>query len=395
MNQSTICPNPRCVVAKRGRCVLPNRYLQFKTLNADSPFPINYQQSKAHLVDNSDARCGLNRIWSYLKDFKVTYTTTDDDADVDRAVQQMRTRGWAILKSRISPASIATILRMADDMQDVYGDLLHESVDTAIVQRASDHYRDVTFREGRVDVTVPHLRRLFRQPAHHAFLRVLHRYLHDLTPEQTALWDDARVFSHIRNDLRYSRQQANALVQQEQKRINYMKANVAGRRARLLFSSVVNALPRNRNDQQWHADPSDLTTEPSGVNVFIALQKIDATNGCTQVVDMTQRQMGIDHPAFYEPNDRRGRQAFVRAATVHDITLLPGQVFMFDSRLLHRGSRNPSQNVRPIVSLSFGIADMLDGGEVGYTEAAKKQGYSEGVELLPDYIMPTSTPTNT
>ena len=389
MTHPTICPNPRCVVAKRRRCVLPNRYLQFKTLNAHSPFRINYQESKGHLIDNDDARCGLNRIWSYLKDFTVTYSTTDNDAGVDRAVQQMRTRGWAILNSRISPDSIATILQMSSDMQDVYGYLLHESVDSAIVQQASDRYRDVTFREGRVDVNVPYLRRLFQKPAQHAFIRVIHRYLHDLTPEQTALWDDARVFSHIQNEPNYSQEQVNSLIQEEQKRIDYMKANVAGRQARLLFSSVINALPRNNNDQQWHADPSDLTTEPSGVTVFIALQKIDETNGCTKVVDMTQKQMGIDHPAYYEQRDHRGRESFVRSGRVSDIKLLPGQIFMFDSRLIHRGSRNQSRVIRPMVSLAFGIADMLDGGEVGYTETAKKQGYIDGVPLLPDYIIPT------
>ena len=388
MNPSTICPSPRCVLTKRRRCALPNRYLQFKTLNAHSPFHVDYQERKGQLVDNDDARCSLHRIWAYLRDFTVRYATTDDDADVDRAVQQMRARGWAILKSQISPSSIQTILRMASDMQVVYGDLLHDSVDSAIVQQASDHFRDVTFREGRLDVSVPHARRLFQKPAQHAFLRVIHRYLHELTPEQTELWDDARVFAHIQNERNYTRAQADTCIRHEQQRIDYMKANVARRRARLLFSSVINALPRNDNDQQWHADPADLTTEPSGVTVFIALQRIDETNGCTQVVDMTQREMAIDHPAYYESDDPRGRPSFVRARRVHSIKLRPGQIFMFDSRLIHRGSQNRSRTIRPMLSLAYGIADMRDGGEVGYAQTAQKLGYNDGVALLPDYIVP-------
>ena len=388
MNHSTICPNPRCVLTRRRRCVLPNRYLQFKTLNAQSPFHIDYGACKNHLIDNDDARCSLNRIWEYLKDFTVSYVAVDDEVDVDHAVQQMRSCGWAILKSRISPGSIATILRMSNDMQTVYRDLLHESVDSAIVQQASDSYRDVTFREGRLDVNVPHLRRLFQKPTQHPFMRVMHRYLHDLTPEQTVLWDDAHVFSHIRNERDYTRRQIDTFIQQEQTRIDYMKANVAGRQARLLFSSVVNALPRNDNDQQWHADPAELTTEPSCVTVFIALQTIDETNGCTQVVDMTQREMAIDHPAYYESDDPRGRPSFVRTRMVRNIRLLPGQIFMFDSRLIHRGSKNRSRTIRPMLSLAYGIADMLEGGEVGYAQTAKKQGYNDGVALLPDYVMP-------
>jgi hypothetical protein len=291
--------------------------------------------------------------------------------------------------TRLSTQSINLIRRLTTDSRELYAILLGQSIEDAIIGEASDSYRDIKFREGRLDTHIPHIRRLFEPESQHAFVRVLQSYLCDLTPSQLALFDDPDVLAHISEHTSYNIGERIRMRHEEATRNQYMRSHLRERRAKLLFSSVVDAMTRDSNHQKWHADPHELTTEPSGVNVFIALQRVTIQNGCTQVVDMTQREMAIRHPAYYEHNHpQRGINQFINGRQVHNVTLDAGQIFLLDSRLLHRGSKNNSSSNRMLLSLSFGIADMINGGpEVSYNSTAMKHGYHEGAVLLHDNVM--------
>jgi hypothetical protein len=369
--------------------MLPNRYIQFRTINFKSPFDARYTDHTSHLIGDDAARCVMDRMWAYVKPARITYLAPSSEQDVQAAVQSMRTRGWAVMQSRLSGPSVDLIRKLTTDSRELYATLLGRTIEEAIIGEASFSYRDIKFREGRLDTHIPHMRRLFDRESHHAFIRAVQAYLCDLTPAQRALWDDSDVFAHIDEDANINRRERRQLRDEEKARNEYMRSHVRQRRAKMLFSSVVDALPRDSNDQRWHSDPHELTTEPSGVNVFIALQPVTIANGCTQVVDMTQREMAIRHPAYYDAHPDYGIDRFVRGKQTRNMTLQTGQICLLDSRLLHRGSKNNTQLSRLLLCISFGIADMVDGGPgVSYTSTARKHGYHEGTEILPDHIMP-------
>ncbi len=41
--------------------MLPNRYIQFRTINFKSPFDARYTDHTSHLIDDDAARCVMDR----------------------------------------------------------------------------------------------------------------------------------------------------------------------------------------------------------------------------------------------------------------------------------------------------------------------------------------------
>lgn len=98
--------------------------------------------------------------------------------------------------------------------------------------------------------------------------------------------------------------------------------------------TFVNAPPRADTPQCWHRDTTFLS-----FSVLVPLVAIDGRNGCTQLI----------------PDSRHVGPKRLRAALPRKVSLCmsPGQVAVFDGRLMHRGSANTSDFDRPLLAFAI------------------------------------------
>jgi hypothetical protein len=132
----------------------------------------------------------------------------------------------------------------------------------------------------------------------------------------------------------------------------------------LLWQSNLFDKPPGADEIPWHQDRLFLELE-DGVNVsaWIALDDVDAANGCVQVIPGSHHQ--IIPPA--QPSAKRGASstAFGRMAdpkqiddsSAVDIELCAGEFMLFDEYLLHRSKVNSSGRQRLGLALRYTTPD--------------------------------------
>jgi hypothetical protein len=364
---------PQCVRRRKGGghiCVRPNKYTQFRTLNKQTPYDGSYQEHKANdaLINNDDARCDLNKLNSRTKAFGRLKFVNDlpNRAAINAHVSELRAQGWTKLPTRVNAPGIAHLRGMGEQTLDVYNDII--DVDEDVIEAETGNFRDVKYRDGRLDVLVPSYRPIINE-CRGKWLHVINGYLEHLDEEQTDILQEIVDDSDNDDDERAVAQSA--------------MDHLDTRDARILSASLLRALPRSGN-QDWHADPADVSPHPSTLNVAIALDAVTMRNGPTQLIDMDQEDMALDNPAIENnPSIRR----FMRGKTVRSATLLPGQIFMFDARCIHRGSGNKSSSNRDLCFLIYGTSLTPD-AENTYNDLAKKEGYFAGQPILEDMMLP-------
>jgi ectoine hydroxylase-related dioxygenase (phytanoyl-CoA dioxygenase family) len=102
-------------------------------------------------------------------------------------------------------------------------------------------------------------------------------------------------------------------------------------------------------DQRWHVDPFDITTNPTSTNVFIALEDVTEYNGPTELCMMSQEEMaGANNPAAVGQNLRQFVEVCEKNGKTKKVTLNSGEVLIFDTRCLHRGAANTTKKERPM-----------------------------------------------
>lgn len=124
-------------------------------------------------------------------------------------------------------------------------------------------------------------------------------------------------------------------------------------------NSLMTKAPRFSSDTGWHQDIRYWSfAQPRLISVWLALGKESAQNGGLWVVPGS-------HQIQLQP-EQFGEQTFFRSDLPQNKTILdtavavelePGDVLFFDSRLLHRASRNHTDEVKFSLVFSYHDAD--------------------------------------
>ncbi|MCP5145819.1 MAG: phytanoyl-CoA dioxygenase family protein [Gammaproteobacteria bacterium] len=108
-----------------------------------------------------------------------------------------------------------------------------------------------------------------------------------------------------------------------------------------------------RGQQGLHVDAAGKVKpdEQKLVNVFFALNDMDAANGATRLVPGTHRTYELPTGTYGQPHGHHPAEIFVSAAA--------GDVLLFTSHLWHSGSRNESGRQRRVLIVQYGRERIL------------------------------------
>ena len=215
-----------------------------------------------------------------------------------KAVAELRKQGFTKLTNLLDGESVVQLRQMRADCESRCNSLLQKKGLSmkSICREHKNTYRDVQYRDGRTD-----------------------------------LRDENLLARIVSND------NADFIVEE------YLGGPISA-----VVAGYITAMPECQ-DQRWHADPDDISTEPTSVNVFIALEDVTEYNGPTELCMMSQEEMaGANNPAAEGRNLRHFVEVCEKDGKTKKVTLNSGEVLIFDTRCLHRGTANTTKKERPM-----------------------------------------------
>lgn len=420
------CAPPKCA-GKPGRCRRPNKYVQYRTLNSQSPYPesdVSRYRSEALAAvrahRESAASCAVEAL---LKASRTppTYSPANKSqwlANRQAYVAHLREKGWvkvpwSVLRlsgravqslrkvTELSERAYEAILGQADS---VWNDVRHEietsgydasaqrrlkglftPKDKTVAQlhgklrsarnaaargKVMDRYREYHLRQSvgtRREVLIPTGRRLFQGgESKHPWKWIVRQYLQHPDEEQ-------------RESLGLP----------------------AGRlpAAKQLSAGVLHAPGRAQTAQSWHRDSGGAIC---ALTVFIPLSDVGNENGPLECVSLSQDRLAMDNNGIVADTDgvgvNRGGTSFtVDSGVIERLTQKSGGIYIVDTRILHRGGRNTAQGIRSVAFMVYSSGIGHDDGEEEndnvseslYYKVAEKLGfYPHSIQLLPELRMP-------
>ena len=224
---------------------------------------------------------------------------------IQKAVAELRKQGFTKLTKLLEGESVVQLRQMRADCESRWHNLLEKNGLSmeSICSTHKNTYRDVQYRDGRTD-----------------------------------LRDDNLLARFVSNDNAGSGAHVLASIGEE-----YLGGPISA-----VVAGYITAMA-GCQDQRWHVDPSDISTKPTSVNVFIALEDVTENNGPTELCIMSQEEMaGANNPAA----EGRNLSQFVKLCEANGktkkVTLNSGEVLIFDARCLHRGAANTTAKERPM-----------------------------------------------
>ena len=129
-------------------------------LNAYSPF------GHAEYIHNfSDENIVLfNEIIQLIKTNKIHYNKQMSRQTVNRCLRALRKNGWVKLPIKLTDESVDLLIQISTIMTQIYDNILKttESSVQEIIDKGSDEYKQVKYRDGRIDILVPFFLKLFQ-----------------------------------------------------------------------------------------------------------------------------------------------------------------------------------------------------------------------------------------
>ena len=227
-----------------------------------------------------------------------------------KAVAELRKQGFTKLTNLLDNESVVQLRQMRADCESRYHVLLEKkglSMES-ICSKDKNTYRDVQYRDGRID-----------------------------------LRDDNLLARFVSNNNAGSGAHVLASIGEE-----YLGGPVSA-----VVAGYITAMA-GCQDQRWHVDPFNVSNDPSSVNVFIALEDVTENNGPTELCMMSQEEMaGANNPAAEGRNLSRFVELWGANGKTKKVTLNSGEVLIFDARCLHRGAANTTNKGRPMAYAVF------------------------------------------
>ena len=224
-----------------------------------------------------------------------------------KAVAELRKQGFTKLTNLLDSESVVQLRQMRAECESRCNSLLEKkglSMESICV-KYKNTYRDVQYRDGRTD-----------------------------------LRDDNLLARIVSNDNAGSGAHVLASIGEE---YLYLGGPVTA-----VVAGYITAMAECQ-DQRWHVDPSNISTEPTSVNIFIALEDVTENNGPTELCMMSQEEMaGANNPAAEGSNLSQFVKVCEANGKTKKVTLNSGEVLIFDARCLHRGAANTTAKERPM-----------------------------------------------
>ena len=116
--------------------------------------------------------------------------------------------------------------------------------------------------------------------------------------------------------------------------------------------------PRIGAEKRWHQDAAYFRADDPGLvfGVWIALDPVDAGNGCMEVVPRSHRDGAVPHVPHADINLCTIQPALVRRAARVPIALAPGDALVFHSLLHHYTAANTSDRRRRALQFHYAQA---------------------------------------
>jgi ectoine hydroxylase-related dioxygenase (phytanoyl-CoA dioxygenase family) len=107
----------------------------------------------------------------------------------------------------------------------------------------------------------------------------------------------------------------------------------------------------------WHQDANFWPIEPPlNISIWLAIDEVTVQNSCVQIIPESHREVVRHRPAGPEMAfSQEADPAFFDPAAAVDMTLEPGEFFIFNERLLHHSHANSSPHRRLGLSARYTV----------------------------------------
>lgn len=125
-----------------------------------------------------------------------------------------------------------------------------------------------------------------------------------------------------------------------------------------LFQDMALVKPPQGREKPWHQDHAyfNYPIATPIVGVWIPLHPVDATNGCMHVLPGSHRDGPRPH---YQRRDWQLCDADILGQAAHTLPMVPGDVLLFDGKLVHGTPTNNTNEMRWAVQYHYAPADAV------------------------------------